>query len=462
MSDARAPEEIEFDEFRDRFLSRAAMMIIGICVILIPPLFLTHQAWQAVYPALGAAMMFMALWFLRRGNAQATGLVFVVGAIGVLGIYDFIDKDDNGIGTAMLLVVIFTTALLFSERLAWITTGLVCAGYAIGEWNQYEVKGLLKVLSVIFESGSTITACYVSVLFSRRQRENRAAAIARREELEIALGAAEAIARGNLTRRVEGQDDVSQAVQKMQGRLAGVVGDLQKAAGVIAPTSAEIAAMAQQNQHLATEQAGAVMETRASLESVAATAQRIADSAGGVLDNAEATSEMNRRVADRLQRLVEVYQRINKLLGVIGGVSRKSEILALNAALEGIRAGEAGRGFGLVANEMQQLAEQVQEAADDAATLVFDIQEATAEANETFQESARRAENTTTAARSINMATQQQRSATQQLLMAIGELEKASRELADGSKQTLESVDHLRDLSGTLGTTLSKFEVGKG
>ena len=87
---------------------------------------------------------------------------------------------------------------------------------------------------------------------------------------------------------------------------------------------------------------------------MASSAHKIAESSNDVLKNAELTLETHDIVGHRIAALIDHTQRINELLELIKNVSNKSEILALNAALEGVKAGEAGRGFSLVAAQMQR------------------------------------------------------------------------------------------------------------
>ena len=86
----------------------------------------------------------------------------------------------------------------------------------------------------------------------------------------------------------------------------------------------------------------------------------------------------NQAIAEAVDRLNKRVQQIGKIVEFINGVADKSDLLALNAELEGTKAGEVGRGFSLVAAEMRRLAENVLESTKEIEGLIEEIREATA------------------------------------------------------------------------------------
>src|SRR5688572_2092053 len=85
-------------------------------------------------------------------------------------------------------------------------------------------------------------------------------------------------------------------------------------------------------------------------------------------------------VADAITKLNQDLREVSKIAQVINQVAERSDLLALNAALEGTKAGEVGRGFSLVAAEMRKLAEHVSQSARDIARIVEKVHESGHEA----------------------------------------------------------------------------------
>src|SRR5690606_24265254 len=104
------------------------------------------------------------------------------------------------------------------------------------------------------------------------------------------------------------------------------------------------------------------------MHSLAQSSGHVAESVGGVLKDAERARENSDLTAERIAELNGHSLRISELLDVIREVAERTDLLALNGSLEATRAGEAGRGFSLVAGEMRRLAERVKSTVDDLRT----------------------------------------------------------------------------------------------
>jgi methyl-accepting chemotaxis protein len=165
---------------------------------------------------------------------------------------------------------------------------------------------------------------------------------------------------------------------------------------------------------------------------------------------------------------------------VIDEIADRSDLLALNAALEGSRAGEAGKGFSIVAAEMRRLAENVMESTKEIKNLITEIREATAAAGSAADASKEATESgeklgavaaqavegilagvqeTSDAARVINLATQQQRTATEQVVASMAEIEDVTRQTTQASKQATGAAAELTQLAGRLAELIKRFKA---
>ncbi|HSI05923.1 MAG: methyl-accepting chemotaxis protein [Myxococcota bacterium] len=144
-------------------------------------------------------------------------------------------------------------------------------------------------------------------------------------------------------------------------------------------------------------------------------ARQVTSVAQGVLANAESTQRNNQIINERIRELTIRSQRIVEILEVIKDVANKSELLALNAALEGSKAGEAGRGFSLVASQMQRLAESVMGSVRDIKDLTAVMREATNASVLATEEGRKLAADTTRSARQITEIVEGQQGAAAQV-----------------------------------------------
>lgn len=221
-------------------------------------------------------------------------------------------------------------------------------------------------------------------------------------------------------------------------------------------------ATAQQSERGATEQSSAVEETNRTLTSLLGSARDIAQAAQGVTRNAERTQDNTRSMAERIGELSRQVERITEILELIKGIASKSEILALNAALEGTKAGEAGRGFSLVASQMQRLAENVMEAVSDIRNLTDSIREASQSSVMATEESTKLSSDTTRSARQIELIIEQQQTATEQVATAMGDVAQVATQTASASKEIVSSTHDILALTERLQGLVGRFNVDSG
>lgn len=224
-------------------------------------------------------------------------------------------------------------------------------------------------------------------------------------------------------------------------------------------TAGQFFSTAQQQEHGSTEQSSAVEETNRTLTSLLASAREIAQAAQGVTHNAQRTQDNTIQMAQRIGDLSRQVERITAILELIRGIASKSEILALNAALEGTKAGEAGRGFSLVASQMQRLAENVMEAVRDIRNLTDSIREATQGSVMATEESIKLSNDTTRSARQIELIIEQQQSATEQVSMAMHDVAQVATQTAAASKEIVASTEDVLKLCERLRALVGRFTV---
>lgn len=230
-----------------------------------------------------------------------------------------------------------------------------------------------------------------------------------------------------------------------------------QASSGLSEAASEIFAMTQQQRQGASRQGSAVAETRQTLESLLESFEHIAESAKRTLDNAEITLRNAERSAAQLEQLSRHTEQIASILATIKELANKSELLALNAALEGTKAGEAGRGFSLVAAQMQKLSESTAQAVVDIAEITENVRGSTKVTRLSTEETTKLAKTTTDAAQQIHLVVQQQRSSVEQVAAAMNDITDITNQVASGTSETLSSIEELEKLAKVLSSMVDEF-----
>jgi methyl-accepting chemotaxis protein len=290
-------------------------------------------------------------------------------------------------------------------------------------------------------------------------------------------------------------------VGQVMETLKKFVQEIREAALQLSSSATEVLAAATQNESSTSAQASAIHETTATMEELKGASHQIAENAQMVASIAEQTLAGARQgegaiklfmvsmekvrhnaveVDDAIAKLSKRVERIGTVVDVIDEIADRSDLLALNAALEGAKAGEAGRGFSIVAAEMRRLAENVMESTKEIKNLITEIREATHAAKEASDGNKREAaegekvggtaitsvsgivsgiQETSDAARVIHLATQQQRTATEQVVQSMSEIEEVTRQAQAGSKQATGAAAELTKLAERLAELVKRFRV---
>jgi len=251
------------------------------------------------------------------------------------------------------------------------------------------------------------------------------------------------VAKGALDVELDVRGDLGDAFRGQVSSLRDIVGHIAQSAAQLAGAASEMYAAAQEQEAAAQQQSVGVEEVSRTMESLLVAATHVTESTMGVLTRAERTRETTARTAERIAELSAHASRIGEILEVIREIADRSDLLALNASLEGTRAGEAGRGFALVAAEMRKLAERVTASVSDIKKLVSDVRASVSATVLATEESTTLAEGTTESARQINLVTQQQRSGTEQAGQSM-------RDVAGMIVHSLAATQQIRTLAANL------------
>ena len=313
------------------------------------------------------------------------------------------------------------------------------------------------------------------------------------------------IARGDLTLRGKVTNDalgnVVDSVNYMLDNFTRVLERVRKSAVDVASNANEIllssedmsAGATQQDQEI-TNTSSAVEELTVSMKQVSNNAEASAEAARRALDAAESGNRAVRDTLEGMQRIRASVQatakkikslgdrslEISEIINVINDITEQTNLLALNAAIEAARAGEAGRGFAVVADEVRKLAEHSRTATKDIAALIKAIQAETNEAVVVMEEGTKEVEvgakladqagkaleaissvvrQSAELVQEISLASKQQVRGTEGVANAMQIISNITRQTSQGTRQTARTVEHMVKLSEQLNEALSQFRV---
>ncbi len=278
---------------------------------------------------------------------------------------------------------------------------------------------------------------------------------------------------------------LARSYNQMLDLIVYLITQTQESSTRLSGASSEILSATEQQASGAAEQAASISETTATMEELASTYRQIAENANQVVHMAEASlgnaesgqqavantldamEQIKARAqssANKILQLGERSQQIGQVLAIINNIADQTKILALNAAIEAARAGDAGKGFSVVAVEIRKLAESVVDSTGEIETIMTEIQTAANDlvisteqelkqvgsgvelahvTGDSLEQILDTIEQTTVAAKEISAATQQQKSATDQVVKAMREVASVAQQTAAGSKQVASAAEQL-------------------
>ncbi len=400
------------------------------------------------------------------------------------------------------------------------------AGQFINNSSDALVYKLVKLKEGYASENNTSLANYLPWLFSLgsllsllrliRVRLTLEAAKAKRQQMKnqrtqrsitTLLEQMGALADGDLTIKPEVKDTATGAIADAVGfavqEMRYLVGRIQQAAKQITTTSDQSQEIAEELSNKAGQQASQIVDVAAyiqeiarSMESMSSDAKKSADvalqsvdvakkgasSVQATIDGMSAMRSQMQTTSKRIKRLGESSQQIGDIVALINELSDQTNVLSVNASIQAAMAGEAGRGFSVVVDEVQQLAERSSQGARQITDILKHIRSDTSSAVKSMEEATRGVVESTRLADQAGSSLMEIQRVSERLAQLITEISRvahkhsdsamnASQDMAEVKNITIESsasarkvadmIERLAELAKELQKSVSRFKLPK-
>ena len=293
----------------------------------------------------------------------------------------------------------------------------------------------------------------------------------------------------------DSEDELGQLVDgfnSMVSHTENIIQQIQDAVSDLDNTSTDIVQASQNQASGAAQQSASITQTVAAVEESAKTSAQISENANEVAELAQSSldtvqtgqvtvqqvvqamemiSTSTTESAERISMLEDKAEEITNVLGQIDDIARRTDLIALNANIEAVNAGDHGKGFTVVAEEIKRLAAQTMDASGQIKTLTTEItssigdsvtasQQSTdqvtegvglaEETGEHLEKILEMVQRTAEAATLIDRSTQQQQSASEQVVNAMRDVDGVSKDSEAEAQKTLTTSEELVQIGQTL------------
>jgi len=392
------------------------------------------------------------------------------------------------LGLAIALVLGF---LIIAPFMRWFVYGpiineataliRVCDAVGVGDLSSRVPNPSASELGMIGRSLNAMLDTTVTLVQSREERD-----LMQKSVMKL-LDEISGVAEGDLTVEAEVTADMTGALADsfnfMIAELRGLIGQVQGTTRRVSSSLTELRSFTATLANGSESQAAQVVEASAAIEEMATSINQVSDNASSsaavaeqarqnaeqgalavarTIDGMKAVREQVQETAKRIKRLGESSQEIGEIVELIGDIADRTSILALNASIQAAMAGEAGRGFGVVAEEVERLADRATEATKKASMLVKTTQSETAEVMAAMEDTTREVVTRSAIANEAGAALKEIQGVSNRLAQLIQAISDAAQQQARGSEQISRSMTQMSSVTRTTATSTKETATAIG
>lgn len=265
-------------------------------------------------------------------------------------------------------------------------------------------------------------------------------------------------------------------INSLSGNIATLVREIRASSQTAMTLSDQLSARSAQLSVKTEQQSASLVQTAASMEQMAASTKNNADNTRLASEQANVATlqarkggELMGQVASNMQSITECAQQMTEIISLIDGIAFQTNILALNAAVEAARAGDHGKGFSVVAEEVRNLAHRSAEAAKNIKTLI-DVTSSNvtqgasvvSQAEKNMHEIVTGSGNVSRLMDDISASTSEQEKGISQITLALSELERVTQSNVAMAEELNGSSDVLRNQVIELQARTRNFRLDPG